>query len=165
MKSGYVAACPRLTELTVLCPHPHLLPDNFQLSEASPLGPIRSAHSETIGLVDVCKALPNFETLQIVHFSLNTSGPVRGPEGERAKRLPLMNQASREQVEGMKGWALAGLKKPQTGHERVGRRKKTLRIIELSSSLTHLGYFSHPRYLPGPVKVEECEVWGVEAGP
>ena len=73
-----------------------------------------------------------------------------------------MNQASKEQVEGMKDWVLDCLKKPRIGREGMGKRKKTLRVIELSSSLTHLGYYSHPRFRPGPVKVEEYEVWGVD---
>ena len=159
-----MAACPKLTELTIICPHPHLFPHGFQLSETGvPLGPARSAHSETTGLVDVCKELPDFDTLQIVHFSLNKSGPGRGLEGERANQLPLMNRTSREQAEGMKDWALECLKKSKTGCGGEGRKKKTLRVVELSSFLTYVGFHSRVRFRPGPVKVEEHEVWGVDS--
>lgn len=157
-----MAACPRLTELSILCPHPHLHPHDFRFSEAGiPLGPVRTAHSEIIELVNGCKELPDFDTLQIIHFSLNTSDTGRGLEGGKVNRLPLMNQVSREQAEGMKDWVLERLKEPRTGCEGNGRKKKMLRIVELSSFLTHLGYHYRTKFRPGPVKVEEYEVWGV----
>ena len=70
-----------------------------------------------------------------------------------------MNLASREQAEGMKDWALDCLKKPKTG---CGGKKKTLRVVELSSFLTNLGFYSSARFRPGPVKVKEYEVWGAD---
>jgi len=158
--SGHVAACPRLTELTVICPHPYLHPHAFQFSETGvPLGPARSAHSKTIELVNVCRGLPNFDTLQIIHFSLNESGLGRILEGGRANRSPLMNQASREQAEGAKDSALDCLKKPRTGCGGEGRKKKTLRVVELSSYFTNLGFYPRESFVPGPVRVEEHEVW------
>ena len=63
----------------------------------------------------------------------------------------------------MKDWALTCLKKPKTGCEWEGRKKRTLRLIELSSSLTDPGIHHRTRFRPGPVRVEEYEVWGVDS--
>jgi len=164
MTSGFVAACPRLTELTILCPHPHLLPHDFRFSETgATLSPVRSARSVTVEVVNVCKELTDFNTLQIVHFSLSASGPGGGLEGERANRLRITNQASREQAESMKDWALDCLKKSRTGCELEGKKKRMLRVIELSSSIADLGTPYRARSHLGPVKVEEYEVWGTDS--
>ena len=116
-----------------------------------------------VEVVDVCKELTDFDTLQLVHFSLSASGSGSGLGGESVSRLSLMNQASREQVESMKDWALDRLRKRRTGCEWEGRKKRILKIVELNSSTTGPGFPHHTRPHLGPVKIEEYEVWGVDS--
>lgn len=188
-QSGYVAACRRLTELTVLYPHPHPHPHphNSPGTEIDiPLETVRTARSALLELVNACKALPNFDTLQIVHFSLTTPPPISrcggcdgpGPYTEQEK------QTLRDQVQGVKDLAVDCLRKPEKGDGRkkavpkkkqvrgtrcrtvdcpkpkTGRKEIKLRVIELSSVLS----LPSPRagiplrFNLGSVKVEEYDV-------
>ena len=134
--------CPRLTELTV-SPHPH----DAYITETTilldPAGTSRSAMSE---LVIACRALPDFDTLQILYFPTIAPYPIcwcgnHGPPTEQ------WDQASREQSEVMKDLAIATLKVPGAECQEGERRKRTtVRLIELTQA--------HPGY----VIVEECEV-------
>jgi len=57
----------------------------------------------------------------------------------------------REQMRGVKGWAVDYVTKPRAGcHDGGGRKATTVRVVELSreSSFSHLG----------PVKIKEYEV-------
>lgn len=154
--SRFVTACPRLTELTIIYPHA----GGVKYSEGGYLlNPVESARTATIELVNACKTLPAFDTLQIVHFPLvvpfmiHGSAPVysnRDPRAEQLKR-PL-----REHVRGAKDSAIDCLKKPGAGcREGEGRIKKTtVRVVEVDADRPRWNF-----YLDS-VKVEECEVWG-----
>ena len=151
--SGFVAACPRLTELTIIYPHPH----DAQIAETGTLlDPVGSARSATLELVNACKALPDFDTLQIVHFPSVTPLPMCGCGRVRYGSLGLSmeqrRQALKEEVRCLKDLARDCLKKPEAGcQDRAGRKKATLRVIELSSDRPRL------RSHLGSVKVEEYD--------
>jgi len=106
-------------------------------------------------MIDACKVLPDFDTLQIVHLGITepflsiwcgeTRCSVLVPYQEERKR------ALREQMKGAKDWAVECLEKTRTGcQEGEARKTITLRIIELSQD--HL--WPHL----GPVKVDEYGV-------
>ena len=139
--SGFVAACPKLTELTIICPHPNKRGlGNGILRD--PVGTVRSATSE---LVNACKGLPDFDTFQIVHGC----GLDYGGEEVRVNRL---RREYMEQVDGARYVAISCLKMPETGcREGEGRRKTTLRVIGLVSGPPQSFYMES-------VKVEEYEV-------
>jgi hypothetical protein len=119
---GFVAACPRLTKLTVICPHPNSIEDTETGYLLDPVGSVLSATSE---LVNACKALPDFDTFQIVH-GCGLAYVEVGP-GEEQRRWVL-----RENVDGAKDLAINCLKEPETGYrEGVGMKKTTVRVIEL----------------------------------
>jgi hypothetical protein len=129
-----MAGCPRLTELTVFYPHP----DNMATETGIPADSIGSARFATLELVHACKALPDFDTLQIVHFLGNPLSPSLTDQWD---------QALRDQA---KDW-IDCLKKTKMGcQEEVGRKKSTLRVIQLSPDL--------PMPHLGSVKVEVYEV-------
>ena len=132
--SGFVAACPKLTELTVVFPYPHCV----KLTEAGvPLDPRReSAHSAISELAVACKALPDFDTFQIVRIP--TVMPyLRGQGGwwEFDNHIPPvkpLGQALRGQTKDLKDWTTDCLK-PGTGRRERKRRKTiTLRVINFS---------------------------------
>lgn len=114
--SGFVAACPKLTELTVIYPHP----DHSQTMGTGRLldraGGARSAISE---LVIACKALPDFDTLQIVYSPGFSMG--------------WQEQALREEVDGIKDWTMECLRKSETGCRDGEGGTITLKVIDLSS--------------------------------
>jgi len=98
----------------------------------------------TLDLVDACKALPDFRTFQIVQlvqlvqFVPSTPSPSilgRWLKGHRKSPSILWNQLFKEQAGGLKGWAMANLKKAETRClEGEGRKRTTLRVIELSAN-------------------------------
>ena len=140
-----MAACRRLTELTVTYTHPH---DTSLSKTGDPLDTLELARSATLKLVNVCKALPDFETIQIVYF-------LPGGVFFQKRQAVLLSseqvsRALREQVKGVTDLAIDCLKEPRTGCREGGGRKTTVRVIELSPD--------HPKSHLGPVKVEEHEV-------
>ena len=90
-------------------------------------GIIRSA---LLKVVDACTKLPNFDTLQIVHFSLATPPPIRqcwlcGDPGTYTEE---QKQVLRNRVRGAMDLAIDCLKKPKVGYqEGVGREKTALK--------------------------------------
>jgi len=153
--SGFVAACPRLTELTIIYPHPH---DSHRRETGTLPDPVGSARSAASELVNACKLLPDFDTLQIAHFPFVTLFPkcpcgwflCGGPTIET--REPWAGQ--QRQISGMKAVkdSVMDCLKPKAGcQEGEGRKKTMLRIIELGSERRS------PFFL-GSVKVEEYEV-------
>jgi hypothetical protein len=140
--SGFVAACPRLTELTVICPHPSIAEEMETGYLLDPVGSVRSATSE---LVNACKTLPDFDTLWIVH------GCRTDRDGEDFHVKDLRREYM-EHVDGAKDVAISLLKEPETGYrEGEGRRKVTLRVIQLVAGHSQ-------RFYAEFVKVEEYEV-------
>ena len=131
-----MTAFPRLTELTVLYPRSH---GTRSPETEIPLDVVGIARPATLELLGACKALPNFDTLQIVHFLPNTPSPGYVDWWLRNNGLlptEQRKQALREQVQGVKGvkdLAIECLRTPKTGCQKGGTRKKTtLRVIELS---------------------------------
>ena len=106
-------------------------------------GPARSARSAVLQLVIACKALPDFDTLQIVHSPSLTPGlPSRCHQGVRARHAHSGEQLkrSREDVKDLKDWAINCLKRSKGGcQEGEGRRGTTVRVIELSPDRSLLG--------------------------
>ena len=149
-----MAACPKLTELTIIYPRPY---DAQSAETGTLLNSIESARSATLELADACKALPDFATLQIVHFPVVTPLPMCGcgwmRYGSLGPSMERRRQVLREEVKGLKDCAIECFKKPNAGSQDGVRRKKTtLRVIELSSDRPH------SRFQLGPVTVEEYEV-------
>ena len=152
--SGFVAACPRLTELTIIYPHPH----DSRRSETGTLSdPVGSARSATSELVNACKALPDFDTLQIVHLPLVTPflicacGGLRYGRPSIGAREPWAEQ--RKQMSGKraaKDPVVDCLNSKTRCQEGEGRKKITLRTIELCWD------YLRPFYLDS-MKVEEYE--------
>jgi hypothetical protein len=103
------------------------------------LDPVGSARFATSELVNACKALPDFDTFQIVYG--------RGPMYNEADlSVKKRRQALRESVEGARNLAINRLKEPG-----AGRNKTTVRVIEL--------VMSHGQKIRlDPVKVEEYKV-------
>ena len=145
-----MAALPRLTELTLLYPHPY---DTHVTKTGIPLdrdGIIRSA---TLEHLNACRVLPDFDTLQIVYFILGE--PIFLCGGMRVSLPPTDQEkwALREQVKGVKDLAVDSLKKVKAGcWEGEGRKKTIMRVIELDPYLPPEGYRLDS------VKVEVLEV-------
>ena len=140
-----MAACTKLTELTIIYPHP----DDAKSTETGDrLDMAGTAHFVTLELVNACKTLQDINTIQIVHFLPGT--------GDRLKAIGIrstepLNRALREEVRSVRDEVIDCLKRPEMGYrERERRNKITLRVIELNTD--------HPRLYLGPVEVEECEV-------
>ena len=175
--SGFVAACPGLTELTIIC-SPSL---DTEITTSETLfdlvGKTRSAISE---LVTLCKALPDFDTLQIVYIPILPRSPICRCGKLWCPRHPLSverDQASKNYIKPIKDWAMEYLERPRTEcqegegsmgialRERLGdvklasskrsetgRKRTTLRVIKLARE--PLNSISHR----APVMVEEYEV-------
>jgi len=107
---------------------------------------VEPARSATLELVNVCKALPDFDTIQIVY-----SNPAVDQWGWVI--LPPPEQPSwvlRKQVKGVTDLAIDCLKKPGTMcREGDGGKNVVVRVVELSPY--------HPRSRLAPAKVEEYE--------
>ena len=139
-------ACPRLTELTLIYPHPDGPP--LTPGKGIPTDVVGTARSVTPELVNACKALPDFDTLQIVHLLLNTPPSTCTEWWMRSDRLSALNRRRRtlrEQVEGVKDLAVDCLEKSTPGRlEGEGRKRVTLRVVELTPC-PHVGT-DYPEY-------------------
>jgi hypothetical protein len=135
--------CPKLTELTVIYPHPDFIEKTETGYLLDPVGSVRSA---TSGLVNACKALPYFDTFQIVHGCRPTYNEADLDERQWRRAL-------RERVGSARDLAINCLKEHKTEClEREGRRKTTVRVIELVAGSSYLTFHLDC------VRVEECEV-------
>ena len=119
---GFVATCPKLTELTIIWPHLDTIEDTKAGYRLDQVGSARSATSK---LVSACEALPYFDTLQIVHG-------YRPTYEEADFSVRRRRQVLREHVDGAKDVAINCLKELDTGcREGEGRKKTTVRVVEL----------------------------------
>ena len=148
---GFVAACPRLTELTVISHYAQNAGRRVSLDLA---GRARSAISE---LVVACKTLPDFDTLQIVHFPIVPTRSecwcgLKGC-GSHWPSVGWWEPALEKQVKDLTAWVVGCLKGPKMGRREVEGRRITLRVIE----------FGPGRPCQSPVKVEEYEVCGFDS--
>ena len=134
----------RLTELTIIYPDP-LDSHRTPATEIIP-DPAGSARSEVSELITACRGLPDFDTLQIVHLPSPTPSLICDcKKGVRGCHKPSREQLdqTKEEVRGLKKWAVQCLKKSE-----VGTKKTTLRVIELGPD----------RPFPGSVQVKAYEV-------
>ena len=150
--SGFVAACPKLTEVTIF-PDPYYA----RITETGILcDPDRRVLSAMSELVVACKALPDFDTLQILHFSVPPHHPICWCEWERCRNhilhMKQREQSLREQARDMKDFAINCLKSKTGCREGEGRERITVRVVRLNSTLPR------PDYYLGSVEVEEYEV-------
>ena len=151
--SGFIAACPKLTELTIICPQQGSIEATETGYFHDPVGSVRSA---TSGLANACKALSDFDTFQIVHFPASIPDLICGhalPDGVRDGRVRPTLQTPREHVDGVKDLVINCLKEPETGcREGKGRKRTTVRVIEL------VARGSYPNLYLDSVEVEEYKV-------
>ena len=70
---GFVAACSRLTELTLLFPNG---PESWVIRSQDGV-----ASAAVLDVVTTCKALPNLDTIQIVYFPCEVPDIFRGSDG------------------------------------------------------------------------------------
>ena len=113
---GFVAACPKLTELTVVYPRPG---DNGATETGYLLDPVETARSAASELANACKSLPDLDTFQIVHFALS-DGCIR------------QLHALGENLGSAKDLVINCLKEPKTEcREGEGRKKTTVRVVKL----------------------------------
>ena len=98
-------------------------------------------HSATLELVNACRALPDLDTLQIVHFLLDKPLLVCGYTRASLAATDKQEQALREQVRGVKDLVIGSLKNAKAGRqEGEGRKNVLVRVIELSPYLPLAGY-------------------------
>lgn len=159
-----MTACPRLTELTLIYPYPGdpLVSETLGV----PLDVVETTQSATSELVDACKSLPEFNTIQIVHYLGELPHPPVTPEygemeDDSQPSADKWRQASRDWVNDVKDLAIDCLKKREMGcREGEGRKRTTLRVIKL-------GRYRLPgKHSRGSVRVElveEYEVPGYDA--
>ena len=148
-----MAACRRLTELTIIFHHKYDVQHAEKGTLLDPAGRSRSAMSE---LVVACKALPDFDTLQVARITIVPPSLVClcgwGGCGSRMNSTEQEEQILRKQTKDMKNWAIGCLTKPETGcrEEEVERERKrtTLRVF----------MFGPGRPCHGSVEVKEYEV-------
>jgi len=141
-----------LTELTLIYPHPNDSP----VSESGVrLDMDKIAHLAILELANACSALPDFDTLQIVHFLLIPPLTVCGFAPIPHDSLPTTEdrkQAVRWRMRDVGDLAQDCLGKAKAGClEQEGRKQTTMRIVELSPYLPFAGYHL------ASVKVEEFE--------
>ena len=116
---------------------------------------VKTIQSATLKLVDACGALPDLDTLQIVHFVLITPLMVCGFARMSFGSLPFIEarkEVLRAQMRDVGDLAMDCLRKAKAGYpEGEGRKRTTLRVIELSPRHPYAGHHLDS------VKVEEFE--------
>jgi len=108
-------------------------------------------------LVRACLALPDFDTLQIVHFLLPEYGLMGVPHSRTPSTGLGWKQTLREQVKGVRDSAIDCLKRVKAGRlDGEGTTKTTLKVVELSP---YRFYFAHDGclYYLDYVNVKEFE--------
>ena len=122
-----MAACPRLTELTVVFHHKC---DVQHAGTGILFDPAGGAHSAMLELVVGCKALPDFDTLQVVRITLaqvhSSCGCGWGGCSSRMDSSEQQEEILRKQTEDMKDWAIGCLKKPEIGWREGEERKRIM---------------------------------------
>ena len=120
-----------------------------------PAGRARSAISE---LVVACKALPDFDTLQIVRFPINPPRLLcwcgKGRCGHHGLFLEQWELALEKQTKDLEREAVECLKTPRMGSREGEGRRTMVRIVKFRSRCTG----------QNSVEVEEREVWGFDGG-
>ena len=154
-----MAACQGLTELTLIYPHPD---DTLVAETGLPLDKVGVTHSAALELVNACKALPDFNTIQLVHFLGRDHTLPAMCEYERMRDGNLSSaeqprQVLRDRVEVVRDLVIDCLRNPEMGsQEGEETRKTTLRVIELGKY--RLPGKPYHRVSVRVEKVEEYEV-------
>lgn len=106
-------------------------------------GILLDTHSATLELVNACGALPEFDTLQIVHLLIGERILVHGPGSTGCDSVPCTDQQKkrlRKQVKSVKDLAIGLLKKAKARRLEGERRKMMmLRVIELRPYISPSG--------------------------
>ena len=145
---GFVAACPKLTELSIVYPYP--CDGDVDLGMETSARLVRNVRSAMLELANTCKALPDFDTFQIVLFSLPVVDEIS--EYERTHDPAPLFYNLRSGLGSGKDLVINCLKEPETGRrEGEGKKKTTVRVIELVEKFP-------PILRPGSAKVGEYEV-------
>ena len=156
LSSGFVAACPRLTELTIF-PYPNITIITGREIMHDPTGKALSALSE---LVFACEALPDFDTIQILCFPTTMiSSKIPPCEQEKCSCSMLcrgkLELSLKEEAKGMKDFVIDCLKRSKAGCQEGERREgTTVWVVNLAFSSA----YSPLNYPSSSVKVEECKV-------
>ena len=133
-----MAACPRLTEFTIIFPH-------RRVEERKELPPIfvEKVHSAISDLADACKALQDFDTLQVARFPLIPPPPAQycwcneWPDcgcGVYPIYIDREERALEKEMRELEEWAIECLRRPKTGCPEVAERRSALRSIKFGSS-------------------------------
>ena len=145
---GLVAACPKLTELSIV--YPYLSGGDVDLKTETSYHLVEKVHSATLELAKACKTLPDFDTFQIVHFDLPRFDEIS--EYGRTYDPAILFHDLRDGLGTGKDLVISCLKEPETGRrEGEGKKKTTVRVIELVEGFP-------PILSPGSAKVEVYEV-------
>ena len=103
-------------------------------------------------LVIACKALPDFDTLQILYFPTTPPHPICWCGGHGTSREQWKRKL-REQAKDMKDLAVVCLQGAETVcQEGEGGKRTTVRVVRLRSGRRR------PERHPGSAEVEVCEV-------
>ena len=133
-----MAACARLTELTVFFPYQYQDKNGEMDFLPNQAGRARSA---IVDLVGACRSLPNFDTFQIVRFPIVPPRPVclcAWPVCEcylfsrEAWELSLERRTRGlgQQMKDLEEWTIDCLKEPKAVYQEGEGRGTTLRVIE-----------------------------------
>ena len=143
-----MAACPKLTELSIV--YPYHSDGDVDLNTETSSGLVENVRSAILELANACKALPDFDTFQIVHFSLPDFAP--SLDGPVMCDPAMLFYHLRDGLGTGKDLVINCLEEPEMGRrEGEGKKKTTVRVIELVEK-------SPPILSPGSAKVEEYEV-------
>ena len=123
LNSGFAAACPRLTELTIIFPY-CLRYDRRTEWEFTP--DLAEVMSELVG---ACEALPDFNVLQIVRFSISPYWTMDW-RSVRTSAMEQLEQKMRKRTKEVEDLALDCLKMHKARcREGGGRKRTTLKVI------------------------------------
>ena len=137
-----MAACPRLTELTIIFPHRLVI----EYEELRPIY-VKRVQSAISDLADACKALQDFDTLQVARFPLMYMC-YEWPDclcGPSPLHIGRREEALEKEMRRLEEWAIECLRRPKIGCPEVAGRRSVLRSIKFGSSW-------------GSVEVDEYEV-------
>ena len=141
-----MAACPKLTELSIVYPYP--CDGDVDLGMETSARLVRNVRSAMLELANTCKALPDFDTFQIIHVPLPVLRPELYMDYEMTRNPALSFYELREELGSGKELVMNCLKKPETKcREGEGRKKTMVRVVELAEG-----------HHPASTKVEEYEV-------
>lgn len=167
--SEFLVLLPQLTELTVIYPLPGRV---YRTEHGVVSGTIRTACPAMLEIVNACRILPDFDTLQIVHLFDISSLPLHALQSHTGGGRELDGWSERrrvflEEVGVVKDTAVGVLEQTMREEREYGgkTRKITIRVIELKWGLEWniesgmIGTHWPGRKYLRSVKAEEYEVY------